>query len=121
MADIQIIGLKELEQKLKEGVTLNSVKRVVRKNGRELQGEVVKHAGESTFNKGYFTGNLKQNVAAQGYTEKDGGLTVEVGTTVEYGPYLEYGTRFMEKEEYIAPSLKIQEPKFKADLKKLVK
>lgn len=122
MADgIEVKGLDKLMKRLKENVTLDDVRKVVAKNGRELQGVMVKNSGESTFNKGYFTGALKQDVSAQGYKESNQGLTVNVGTTKEYGPYLEYGTRFMEKEQFVKPSLDKQEPKFKADMKKLVK
>ena len=122
MADgIEVKGLDKLMKHLKENVTLDDVRKVVAKNGRELQGVMVKNSGESTFNKGYFTGALKQDVSAQGYKESNQGLTVNVGTTKEYGPYLEYGTRFMEKEQFVKPSLDKQEPKFKADMKKLVK
>ena len=118
---IKVEGLDKLRKQLKKNITLDDVRAVVRHNGRILQGEVVKHSGEKTFNKGYFTGAIKQDVSAHGYKEVDGGLTVHVGTTKEYGPYLEHGTRFMDKEQFIKPSLDIVEPKFKADMKKLVK
>ena len=118
---IKIESLDKLQKALKENATLDDVREIVRRHGRALQGVMTKNAGENTFNKGYFTGTLKQDVAASGYKESDMGMSVSVGTTKEYGPYLEYGTRFMEKEQFVKPSLDAQEPKFKADMKKLVK
>jgi HK97 gp10 family phage protein len=119
-SSVKIVGLEALQARLKKNVTLTDIKKVVQKNGRDLQSKMVKNAGESTFNKGYFTGALKQDIAGSGYKESDGGLTVTVGATKDYGPYLEYGTRFMDKEQFAKPSLDEIEPHFKADLKKLV-
>ena len=74
MAKISFKGLDKLEKKLIENVKMEEVKKVVRDNGLTLQGNVVKNAGEVTFNKGYFTGNLKQDVAGHGLsgTRADG-------------------------------------------------
>ena len=121
MAKIKIEGLDKLEKRLKQNAALSDVKRVVRKNAIDLHKKVVKNAGEENFKKGYFTGNLKQNVSGQGLVFKDGDFSAEVGTTVEYGPYLEYGTRFMEKEPFIKPALDDVTDKFMDDMKKLVK
>jgi len=121
MSDIKFEGLEELKNALKTNVKMEDVKRVVKTNGARLQAQTVRNSGEGTFHKGYFTGNLKRDVSAQGLKIEDGGMTATVGTTVEYGPYLEYGTRFMSKEQFLKPSLDGVEPKFIADMQKLVK
>ena len=121
MAKISFKGLDKLEKKLIENVKMEEAKKVVRDNGLTLQGNVVKNAGEITFNKGYFTGNLKQDVAGNGFKLSDGGLTAKVGSSVEYAPYLEYGTRFMEAEPFLKSPFEQAEKKFKADIDKLAK
>lgn len=121
MAKVKIEGLEKLQKKLKENVSMDDVKTVVKQNTLRLQREAVKNAGENTFNKGYFTGNIKQNIASQGMKISDGGLTGKVGTTAEYGPYLENGTRFMEAEPFIKPSIDTVGPQFKADMNKLTR
>ena len=35
--------------------------------------------------------------------------------------YLEYGTRFMDAQPFVQPALEEQLPKFKSDMKKLVR
>ena len=121
MASVKIIGLEDLEKRLKENATLSDVKKVVKQNTLELQKSIVRNAGEGTFNKGYFTGNLKQDVSANGHQFEDGGLTGNVGSTVDYAPYLEYGTRFMAAEPFIKDPLDDQKKQFFADMKKLTK
>ncbi|MDD3230027.1 MAG: HK97 gp10 family phage protein [Oscillospiraceae bacterium] len=118
---IRVEGIDALAGVLKKNATLDDVRRAVRKNGRELQGVMVKNSGESTFCRGFFTGALKQDVSAQGFKLKDGGLTACVGSTKAYGPYLEFGTRFMAAEPFVKPSLDVQAPIFESDMRKLVK
>ena len=121
MAKISFKGLDKLEKKLIENVKMEEVKKVVRDNGLTLQGNVVKNAGEATFNKGYFTGNLKQDVAGHGLKLSDGGLTAKVGTSAEYGAHLEYGTRYMEAEPFLKDPFEQAKKEFKADIDKLAK
>lgn len=121
MAKISFKGLDKLEKKLIENAKMEEAKKVVRDNGLTLQGNVVKNAGEVTFNKGYFTGNLKQDVADSGFKLSNGGLTAKVGTSVEYGAHLEYGTRYMEAEPFLKDPFEQAEKKFKADIDKLTK
>lgn len=121
MAKISFKGLDKLEKKLIENAKMEEVKKVVRSSGLTLQGNVVKNAGETTFNKGCFTGNLKQDVAGNGFKLSDGGLTAKVGTSVEYGTHLEYGTRYMEAEPFLKDPFKQAENEFKADIDKLTK
>lgn len=115
MAEIKIEGLDKLEKQLKKNVTLNDVKTVVRKNGADLQRAIHRKA---EFKKGYQTGTTKRSV---GLEITNGGMTAESGPTTEYSEYLEEGTRFMDAQPFVKPALEEQEPKFKSDMKKLVK
>ena len=121
MAKISFKGLDKLEKKLIENAKMEEVKKVVRDNGLTLQGNVVKNAGEITFNKGYFTGNLKQDVAGHGLKLSGDGLTAKVGTSVEYGYWLEHGTRYMKAEPFLKDPFEQAEKEFKADIDKLKK
>ena len=115
MADIKIKGLDKLEKQLKENITLNRVKRVVRKNGSDLQRKIQRNAD---FKMGYQSGTTKRSV---GLDITDHGLTAESGPTTEYSEYLEYGTRFMDAQPFVKPALDEQEQKFKSDMQELVK
>ena len=115
MASIKVTGLDKLEKQLKANVTLNDVKRVVRKNGSDLQGKIQVNAD---FKEGYQTGTTKRSI---GLEITDGGFSVESGPTTEYAPYLEYGTRFMEAQPFIKPALDEQKKKFQSDMQKLVR
>ncbi len=115
MPKIKIEGLEELEKKLKDNVTLNDVKRVVRQNGSELQRRM---QSKADFKKGYQTGTTKRTIDLE---IKDGGLTAESGATTEYSPYVEYGTRFMEAQPFIRPAFEEQAKQFKRDMQKLVR
>lgn len=121
MAKISFKGLDKLEKKLIENAKMEEVKKVVKSSGLTLQGNVVKNAGEATFNKGYFTGNLKQDVAGHGLKLSGDGLTAKVGTSVEYGYWLEHGTRYMEAEPFLKDPFEQAEKEFKADIDKLTK
>ena len=121
MAKISFKGLDKLEKKLIQNAKMEEAKKVVRDNGLTLQSNVVKNAGETTFNKGYFTGNLKQDVAGNGFKLSDGGLTAKVGTSVEYGPHLEFGTRYIEAEPFLKAPFEQIKNEFKADIDKLAK
>lgn len=115
MAKIKIDGLKELEKKLKANVTMDDVKRVVRRHGAELQQRM---QAKADFKKGYQTGTTKRSI---GLEIKDAGLTSEVAPETEYSPYLEYGTRFMEAQPFVRPALEEQAVEFKSDMQKLVR
>ena len=115
MASIKIAGLDKLQKKLAKDVTMNDVKRVVRQNGAQLQSKIQEKA---EFAKGYQTGTTKRSVTLE---ITDGGVTAEAGPTIEYAPYLEYGTRFMDAQPFVQPALEEQLPKFKSDMKKLVR
>jgi HK97 gp10 family phage protein len=115
MPKIKFDGLKELEKKLRDNVTMNDVKRVVKQNGAELKEKMQEKAD---FTKGYQTGTTKRSI---GFEIKDEGLTAEVGAETEYAPYLEYGTRFMEAQPFVRPALEAQTAQFKSDMQKLVR
>lgn len=115
MPKIQITGLDELQKALKDNVTMDDVKRVIRQNGSEMQKKIQANAD---FDKGYQTGTTKRSV---GLEIKDGGFTAEVEPTTEYSPYLEYGTRFMDAQPFVKPGHEAQTKQFKSDMQKLVK
>ena len=115
MASLKIEGLDKLEKALKENVTMNDVKRVVRHNGSQLQQKMQENAD---FTRGYQTGTTKRSI---GLEIKDGGFTAEVGPETEYSPYLEYGTRFMDAQPFIKPAHDTQKKKFNSDMQKLVR
>ena len=111
MAGIKVVGMDKLEKQLKKNVTLNDVKKVVRKNGVGLQKAAQEKAPIDT-------GTLKRSV---GIDITDSGMTATVEPTAEYSAYVEYGTRFMKAQPYMKPALEEQEKLFKADMQKLVK
>jgi HK97 gp10 family phage protein len=115
MATIKIEGLDKLQKSLKENVTLNDVKRVVRHNGAGLQ---QKMQDKADFKKGYQTGTTKRSI---GLEIKDSGFTASVGPETEYSPYLEYGTRYMDAQPFVKPAYDEQKDKFKRDMQKLVR
>lgn len=115
MAELKIEGLDKLQKALKDNVTMDDVKRVVRHNGQELQRGIQQNAD---FARGYATGQTKRSVDLQ---IKDGGMTADSGPTTEYSPYLEYGTRFMDAQPFVRPAYTEQKAKFKRDMQKLVR
>ena len=115
MANIKVDGLDKLVKALKDNVSLDDVKRVVRNNGSQLQRNM---QGKADFKKGYQTGTTKRSI---GLEIKDSGFTAEVGPETEYSPYLEYGTRFMDAQPFVKPAHEEQAEKFKRDMDKLVK
>lgn len=115
MASIKVEGLEKLQKALKENVTMDDVKKVVRHHGSELQ---KKMQSKADFKKGYQTGTTKRSI---GLEITDGGFQAEVEPKTEYSPYLEYGTRFMEAQPFVKPALEEQKAQFKSDMQKLVK
>ncbi len=115
MVKIEIVGLDKLQKALRENVTLDDVKRVVRHNGSELQQKIVENA---EFTQGYQTGATKRSIDLD---ITDGGFTAESGPTTEYAEYVEYGTRFMDAQPFVRPALDEQSAKFESDMKKLVR
>lgn len=114
---VKIQGLEALIGELKENVTLNDVKRVVRMNGARLTRQM-KAQTTKAYVKGYSTGDTASSI---GLEIKNGGMTAEVSATMDYDPYVEYGTRFMAPEPIVQPSLDVVGPQFISDLERLSK
>lgn len=112
---LQVKGLDKLQKALKDNVTLDDVKRVVRQNGSDLQTKMQQNAD---FKKGYATGTTKRSI---GLEIKDSGFTAEVAPTTEYSPYLNFGTRFMEAVPFVTDAYNEQKEIFKKDMNRLVK
>ena len=112
---MKVTGLKELQKALKDNVTMDDVKKVVRQNGSELQRKTQDNAD---FKKGYATGETKRSI---GLKITDGGFAAEVEPKTEYAPYLEYGTRFMDAQPFVKPAYDDQVQQFKKDMQRLVK
>ena len=115
MPKIKVTGLDKLEKALKDNVTMDDVKKVVRKNGSDLQENM---QNKAEFTKGYQTGETKRSI---GLEITDNGFAAEVEPTTDYSPYLEYGTRFMEAQPFVKPAYDAQKEKFKRDMQKLVR
>ena len=115
MAKIKVTGLRELEKALKENVTMDDVKKVVRHHGQQMQQKMQQNAD---FKMGYQTGTTKRSISLEIISS---GMTAEVGPETEYAPYLEYGTRFMDAQPFVRPAHEEQAALFKRDMKKLVR
>lgn len=111
MSSIKITGIDKLQMKLKKNVQMSDVKKVVRKNGSELQKKAQKNAPVDT-------GTLQRSITLE---IRDSGKTAEVEPTVDYGAYVELGTRFMTAQPYLKPAFNEQKEKFKQDMRKLVR
>lgn len=126
MGKIKVVGLDKLEKALKDNITMDDVKRVIRNNGAGLQNKMQVKAdfkGHWGYKDGSYqfippTGETKRSIMLD---ISDFGLTAEVEPTTEYAAYLEYGTRFMEAQSFVRPALEEQSKKFKKDMEKLVK
>lgn len=115
MADISVKGLDDFIRTLKENVTMDDVKRIVKVNGDRLT-STMKRQTTQAYVKGYSTGDTASSINAE---QRDGGLAVAVGATMNYNPYTEYGTRYMSAEPILDPSLEVVRPKFLGDLEKV--
>lgn len=111
MSSIKVTGIDELQMKLKKNVQMSDVKKVVRKNGSDMQKKTQKNAPVDT-------GTLQRSIALE---MRDSGKTAEVEPMVDYGAYVELGTRFMTAQPYLKPAFNEQKEKFKQDMRKLVR
>lgn len=115
---VELKGIANLKKALDKELSVRNIKTAVRESTADLHTAMSKNAGETTFNKGYFTGNLKRSINMK---ITGNGLTGTVGPSVEYAPYLEYGTRFMAPEPFAKPSLEEVKPTFERRLKDALK
>ena len=111
----KVDGLEKLEKALKENVTMDDVKRVVRHNGSQFQKRM---QAKADFKKGYQTGQTKRSI---GLEITNNGFDAEVGPETDYSPYVEYGTRYMEAQPFVRPAFEEQKEKFKRDMQKLTR
>lgn len=118
MPKIKIEGLDKLQKALKDNVSLDLVKRVVRDHGYAMKDKMNDNAD---FKKGYQTGQTKRSIEIAGVNITDGGMTAEAGATTDYAPYVEYGTRFMEAQPFVGPAFEEQSEQFKKHMQRLVK
>lgn len=122
MARVEVVGMTTLMRKLKDNVTLDDVKKVVKNNGQALHKKAKKYANFRGHYEGKKfvepTGNLKKSIE---FEMKSNGLTAEVEAGAEYAPYVEFGTRFMDAQPFIRPAYNEQKQKFKSDMDKLTR
>lgn len=111
MAKVRIVGVEQLQKKLRANATLDDVRRIVRKNGADMQARAQRNSPVDT-------GTLKRSI---GLEITDGGLTAEMAPTAEYAPYVEYGTRFMDAQPFVKPAHDVQKGQFKRDMDRLTK
>ena len=111
MSSIKITGIDKLQMKLKKNAQMSDVKKVVRKNGSDMQKKAQKNAPVDT-------GTLQRSITLE---IRDSGKTAEVEPTVDYGAYVELGTRFMTAQPYLKPAFNEQKEKFKQDMRKLAR
>lgn len=112
---IKLNGLEDFVGVLKENVTMDDVKRIVKTNGDRLN-RYMKEQTTHAYVKGYSTGDTAGSITTE---VRDGGLTVGVGATMLYNPYTEYGTRYMSAEPILDPSLDRVRPQYLGDLDKV--
>lgn len=113
--NIKFNGLDEFERVLKDNVTMDDVKRIIKVNGDRLN-RYMKEQTTHAYVKGYSTGDTAGSINTE---VRDGGLTVAVGATMNYDPYVEYGTRYMSAEPILDPSLERVRPQYLGDLEKI--
>lgn len=113
-AYIKLEGVAELQKKLRNVANPDEIKRIVRKNGADLQQRM--HC-EAVFTKGYSTGATQGSISLK---IADGGETAVVGPEMDYSEYLEYGTRRMEPQPFVEPSFDAQKDLFLRDIEKLI-
>lgn len=121
-AHLEFKGIDQLIKHMQKNVSLEDVKKVVKKNGADL----TKVMQEKARFKGHFEGDVF--VSPTGFTRRsirmwihDGGMTAQVGPQSYYSPYLEYGTRFQSSQPFVSPAFNYQKLIFIKEMKRLVK
>lgn len=108
---MKINGIDALQKKLRDNVTLDDVKHVVKSNGTQLNRKAKRLAPVDT---GFLKGSITTSI------ELDG-LQSTTMPTADYAIHLEYGTRFMAKQPFLRPAFDIQKTVFLNDLERLMK
>lgn len=122
---MEIQGLEELQRDIEKLLkTKNEMRKVVKKNGAELQKNAMSYARDTAsggvFSKGYSTGHTRRNLQQNGVRLTDDGLTATISSTTDYAAYLEYGTRYMEAEPYMKPAYEKQKRVFEEEIENAV-
>ncbi len=108
---VKLKGVNELRLALKKKANMDSVKRIVKQNGAELQAKAQRNAPVDT-------GNLKRSIQLE---ISEGGLSAKSEAMAEYAPYVEWGTRYMEAQPYMKPAFNDQKEQFRRDMDRLTK
>ena len=108
---IYMVGMDSLSKKLKQNVTADLLKEVVKANAAKLQSEAMWNAPVDT---GYMERNITLSIDPTG-------LAAKVKSNAEYSGYVEFGTRFQNPEPFMFPAYKKVKNQFKKDMKMLVK
>ena len=80
-------------------------------NGGEMQQKAMEYAPVDT-------GFLKRAISL---SIEDNGMTAIVRSEADYAGYQEWGTRYQPGTAHVGPAFKAQKPKFKEDMKKIVR
>lgn len=108
---MKINGIDALQKKLRDNVTLDDVKHVVKSNGAQLNQKATRLAPVDT-------GYLKRSITT---TVELNGLQSTTIPTAAYAPFVEKGTRFMAKQPFLKPAFDSQKKVFLNDLERLMK
>lgn len=106
-----IKGLDKLQKALQDKQQLNSVKKIVMRNGAEMQQKAMRLVPVDT-------GALKRSILLQ---IVDDGLAAKMTVGMHYGPYVEYGTRKMNAQPFVRPAFNEQSAKFARELREITK
>ena len=111
---VLIKGVDELQKKLRANITLEDCKKVVAKNGVDLDEKMTEKA---EFRYGYQTGDTKGSITL---STSNQGLTVGVYPRTDYSPYLEFGTRKTNAQPFVKPAFDEIKEDFLDDMSKLM-
>ncbi|WP_288638833.1 hypothetical protein [uncultured Lentilactobacillus sp.] len=123
---IKLQGAKSLQVKLRKRPKLLAakVRPIVKKHGVALKNKTIANMYATYKTKeegGYSTGNTARDVAKDGLTFSQAGMTATIAPHTEYFPYLEYGTRFMAARPTLKPAFAYQSVLFINQLKAVMR
>ena len=114
---LKVTGLEPLIGTLKEGVTLDDVRKIVKDRGKQLANTMVRQT-EIAYVKGYSLGDTAGSINLK-ITNR--ALTAEVQASTDYVEYVEKGTRYMSPEPILQPSLDKVGTLFLKDMSRIMK